>query len=151
MLAIVILFLGISACNSDQINQVGDAIDIADGVPRKDIDPKRIGVNCFFNDGRFGSFSSQNSEIKDTLKLRFIRILMAWNDQVQPTPSSDPNFSFYDEVISNIPSGVDVLVVLTDVPSWMSDQANWVAGNPRTTFVEQWVKKVVDRYKDGLR
>lgn len=148
LLAFLILSLGISACNSDDtIDQIDDAIDVADGVPRKDIDPKRIGVNCFFNDNRFGGISAQYSEIRDTLKLRYIRILLAWNDQIQPSPEAEPNFAFYDDIIANIPTGVDVLVIMTDVPSWMSNQANWTNGNPRTTFVEKWVKRVVSRYK----
>jgi Glycosyl hydrolase catalytic core len=148
ILAILSLFLGISACNSDSVDEIKDAIDIADGVPRKDIDPNRVGVNCFFNDNRFGGISSQYNEVKETLKLRFIRVLMAWNDQVQPTPEAEPNFSFYDDIMSNVPPGVDILVILTDVPSWMANQANWTGGNPRTTFVEKWVKKAVDRYKE---
>ena len=138
-----ILSLAVCACNSSDIK---DAIDIADGVPRKTIDVSRLGVNSFANDSRFGSIPSQFGDIKNNLGLRFVRVLFNWDDQVQPGPDATPNFSFDDAIIAGIPSGVDALVVLTGVPSWMSNPANWIDGNPRTTFVRSFVRRVAERY-----
>jgi len=73
-------------------------------------------------------------------------VLFAWNDMVQSRSGASPNFSFYDDIVSQIPAGVQALVVITGVPSWFSDSTLWIGGNPRTTFVELWVKKVVARY-----
>jgi hypothetical protein len=142
------LLCAMSACNSGSL---GDALDLADGIARKDIDASKLGVNAFANDARFGTISQQFREVHDTLRLNYVRILFAWNDQVQPTPGAQPNFSFYDDVLAGIPSGVDALVVITGVPSWVSNSANWVEGNPRTTFVESWVRKVVQRYRNNPR
>src|SRR5690606_15393593 len=110
--------------------------------PREEIDTATMGVNAFVNDARFGSIRSQLHEVKNTLKLKHIRVLFAWDDNVQPTPRSRPNFSFYDNIAKKIPRGTQALVVLTGVPSWMNDPANWTGGSPRSAFVRRWVRKV---------
>jgi hypothetical protein len=76
---------------------------------------------------------------------------MAWDDAVQGSPSRAPNFSFYDDIVEGIPGGVDVLVVLSDVPRWMGNPSTWVAGDPRATFVKRWVEPVVSRYAANPR
>ena len=72
---------------------------------------------------------------------------MAWDDGAQPTAKSAFNFSFYDQIVKNIPSGVQAIIVLTGVPSWMKDPSNWIDGNPRKTFAQKWVSTVAARYK----
>jgi len=139
------------ACNSDVVDQARDAIDIADGVPRKEIDRTKLGINAFFNQSNFGSTSEQYSEVTNTLGIKHIRILMAWDNAVQAGPASLPNFSFYDSILGSVPRGVDVLVVLTGVPTWMSDRSTWIADNPRTTFVNRWVQPTVARYSSNPR
>lgn len=116
-------------------------------IPRKPIPHSLLGVNAFANDPRFGSIRNQFREVKGTLRIRRVRILFAWNDQVQPSPSAEPFFGFYDEIVRSLPVGVEATVVLTGVPSWMSDSRNWIGGDPRATFVELWVKKVIARYR----
>jgi len=149
-LANYLLFFSLSlifaACNSDIGEQVEDAVDLIDGVPRKTIDASQLGVNSFFNDSRFGSIGSQYAETQNTLKINRFRVLFAWNDAVQSAPNIPPNFSFYDEIVNSAPRGAELLVVLTDVPSWMGNSANWIDGNPRKTFAESWVKPIVARY-----
>ena len=146
-LLVVILSCSIFlACNSDSVDRVSDAVDLIDGVPRKDIDKSQLGLNAFFNDGRFGSISSQYSEIQNTLKINRMRVLFAWNDAIQSGPSAQPNFSFYDQIVNSAPPGAELLVVLTGIPDWMGNSANWIDGDPRKTFVEKWVKPVVRRY-----
>jgi len=145
-LALVLAFF-LSSCGSG----VDDLLDLADGVPRKDIDRSKLGTNAFFSEPEFGTVSEQFLEIRDDLKLRYVRALFAWTDSVQPTPSSEPNFGFYDEIAESIPSGVDVIVVLSSLPSWMSNPANWVDGDPRKTFVEKWVIPVSQRYSANSR
>jgi hypothetical protein len=135
--------LGLLACNSSDIKE---AINIADGVPRKTIDTDILGVNAFANDGRFGSASSQFSEVSSTLRLRFVRVLIQWDSNVQPSPGDAPNFGFYDSLINALPGGIDALLILNGTPAWMSDSANWIGGDPRRTFVEKWVAPVVSRY-----
>ena len=115
--------------------------------PRKPIDTSITGINAFANDAQFGSIRSQLQEVKNTLRLKYIRVLFAWDDNVQPTPASRINFSFYDNIAKNIPRGTEALVILTGVPSWMQNSANWIDGDPRKTFVQRWVKKVVNRYQ----
>jgi hypothetical protein len=115
-------------------------------APRRTIDTSTLGVNAFANDARFGNIESQFNEVKNELGIRYIRILMNWDDNVQPTPTSKPNFSFYDELVKNIPPGTEALVVLTSLPSWMQDSNNWLSGDPRKTFAKKWVKKVAKRY-----
>ncbi len=115
-------------------------------LPKKRIPVSKLGVNAFANDPRFGSVASQLREVRRTLRLRHIRVLFAWNDQVQPSPSSAIDFSFYDDIVSHIPSTTKAIVVLTDVPTWMSNSNNWTDGDPRKTFAERWAKVVAARY-----
>ena len=126
-------------------DKIDDALDVVN-VDRKPINRSKTGVNAFVNDSRFGSIGAQFGEVQKTLGIGFVRVLMNWDDGVQPTPGSTPNFSFYDSIVGNIPAGLDVLLVLTDLPSWMSNSANWIDGDPRKTFVELWVKRVAKRY-----
>lgn len=144
--------LGLIGCDSDSVEDTIDAIDSSINDPeRRTIDTSRMGVNAFANDSRFGSIAAQYREVQDVLRLRYVRILFAWSDQVQPAPSEAPNFSFYDDIVAALPEGVEALVVLTNVPAWMSDSTNWINDNPRTTFVERWVRPVVNRYRNNPR
>jgi hypothetical protein len=139
----VLLIGGLVGCNSSAVK---DAIDLAQGIPRKDIDTSILGVNAFANDGRFGSPAAQFREVRDTLRLRYVRILFNWDDNVQPSPGSALNLSFYDDLVAALPSGIDALVVLTGAPGWMDDPANWRGGNPRATFVEEFIRPIATRY-----
>lgn len=120
-------------------------------TPKKNLSRSTLAVNAFANDSRFGGIKAQYKEVKAVLKLKHVRVLFAWNDQIQPSPSSSQFFGFYDEIARSLPSGVDALVVLTGLPSWMKDSKNWINGNPRETFVKKWVEPVVDRYKRNSR
>lgn len=129
----------------------GDAKDLIDlGLDppeRKPIDISRTGVNNFFNDSSFGSTEAQFSEIRDTLGLRFVRVLFAWTNDVQRRPSSTVSFALFDQIVSSIPPGVDILVVVAHSPDWMADSSNWTRGNPRVTWVEEWLTPLVNRYR----
>lgn len=142
-LSLGLFLLVFSGCNSSSLD---DALDLAEGIPRKDIDTSIMGVNAFVNDGRFGAIESQFREVRDVLRLQYVRVLMAWNSAVQSSPGTAPDFSFYDDILNGLPSGVEALIVLTGVPDWMQDPANWNQNNPRLTFVESWVRKVAARY-----
>jgi hypothetical protein len=155
-LVVILVALASTSCNSGGADEAlelvdEDVLEVVDGVPRGTLDYSRMGVNSFANDGRFGSIESQLLEVRDTLRLGFVRVLFAWNDAVQGDPAAAPDFSFYDSVANALPSGVDALVVITGLPSWMSDSANWIEENPRTTFVERWVRPVVNRYAGNPR
>lgn len=143
-LANCLLLTCLSGCDS------GGLLDLAFNPPsRKTIDVSKVGVNNFFVHPEFGSIGTQYSEIKNTLGIKFVRVLLAWTDDVQASPGSDRNYSFYDSILSQIPAGVDVLVVLAHTPSWMTNSDNWTTGNnPRLTFNEQWVRPTVQRYKN---
>lgn len=131
-----------SACND-----ASDLLDLAlDPPERKPIDQTKLGVNNFFVDREFGSIPAQFSDIKNTLGIEHVRILMAWTSGVQETPDSPINFSFYDEIINAVPADVDILVVLAHAPDWMSNPANWYSNNPRYTWVVRWLRPVVERY-----
>ncbi|MEN9845806.1 MAG: hypothetical protein RIS36_953 [Pseudomonadota bacterium] len=120
-------------------------------TPRKPIPYSLLGVNSFLNDARFGSIRSQLRDVTRSLGIKKVRVLVAWNDQVQPSPSAVPNFGLYDQIISTLPAGTEALVILTGAPSWVKDSRNWVGGSPRSTFVELWVKKVANRYRTRSR
>ena len=140
------LFIAFLAFLSSACSKVEDALELLDDPERKTIDVSRLGTNAIVNDRRFGSIREQLTEVRSTLGLRFVRVLFSWNDSIQPTPTASPDFSFYDDIVAGLPAGVDALVVLTDLPSWMSSPANWSNGNPRGTFVERWVKPMAERY-----
>ncbi len=122
-----------------------------DLIPRRSINVSRMGLNAFANDPRFGTVRAQLREVKHKLGIRFIRVLFAWNDQVQSSPGGPIDFSFYDDIARNIPKDTQALVILTGLPSWMANSNNWISGNPRLTFVERWVKPVASRYASNSR
>lgn len=139
------LCLFLVSCGSGQIKDLVD--NVVKTPDRKPIDTTRMGVNAFFNNSVFGSISAQASEVKNTLGLNTVRVLFNWGDSIQPTPSSDQDFSFYDDIVDAVEAaGLTAMPVITGLPSWMANPANWQDGNPRTTFVEMWVKSVVERY-----
>jgi hypothetical protein len=146
--ALALGLLGGVSCNSDDIKNAVDAVDEPD---RKTIDVSKTGLNAFANDPGFGSICDQFQEVKNTLGLSSVRILFSWNDGIQPTPSSEPNFSFYDDIANCLPAGVQAVAVLTSIPSWMRNSANWINGDPRETFVRLWVRRVARRYAGNNR
>ncbi len=146
-LASLLLLAGCgSSAVEDAIDDIEDAFEVVDGLDRKPITYSRMGVNAFANQMFAGGTCAQYQEIKNTLGLNFVRVLFNWDDNVQPTPNSSLNFSFYDQILSCIPDGMDALVILTSVPSWMNNSDNWVQGNPRLTFARKWAKQVAQRY-----
>lgn len=110
------------------------------------INKQTMGVNAFVNDSSFGTIEEQFDEVQNTLGLNHVRVLFNWNDQVQPTPTSPIDFSFYDSVAYSIPQGMDALVIINGLPTWMSDSSNWTNGDPRETFIQNWFKVVINRY-----
>ena len=132
-----------SACTSDGDELLELALD---PPSRKSIDRSRTGVNNFFVNSEFGSIQSQYSEIRNTLGLRYVRVLFAWTNAVQPSPNAAPDYNFFDNILANIPSGVDVLITVVHTPDWMNDPANWIDGDPRKTWVDLWLRPTVARY-----
>lgn len=120
-------------------------------LPRKPVNVSKTGLNAFVNDSRFGTITSQLAEVKNDLNISQVRILFGWDNNVQPQPTSEPDFSFYDQIAQNIPQGMTAIIVLTHLPSWMNSSANWINGDPRETFVTRWVDKVVSRYNSNDR
>ena len=131
----------------------GDAKDLIeitlDPPERETIDVSRVGLNNFFVDPQFGSIDQQYAEIRNTLGIRSIRILLAWTDGVQPNPNSSAFYGFYDDILDSVPPGVDIIVVLAHTPNWMFDSNNWIGGNPTTTWIERWLKPTVTRYRNA--
>jgi len=125
-----------------------ELLDLAlDQPSRKPIDVNKTGVNNFFVNRQFGNTNAQFKEIRDTLGLKYVRVLFAWGDGVQPTPNSERFYGFFDEIAGAIPPGVEVTVVLAHTPSWMARPANWgPEGNPRLTWVREWLRPTVRRY-----
>ena len=78
--------------------------------------------------------------------IKHVRVLFAWTDDVQRDPSDSAYVGFYDQILSNIPDGMDVLVVVAHTPNWITNSANWIDGNPRKTWVNRWFKPLVKRY-----
>lgn len=141
---LVFLTLLITSCSD-----AGDLLNIAlDPPKRKPIDRSLVAVNNFFVDSVFGTKNQQYNDITNNLGIKRIRVLFAWTDDVQPTPGSAPNYSFYDDIVSNAPADAELLVVVTHAPSWMTNSANWIDGSARKTWIESWFKPTVARYKD---
>lgn len=134
----------IFGCSSGTEDLLGIALD---PPSRKPIDTSIMGVNNFFIHPEFGSIPEQFADIQRNIRLRHVRVLFAWTDDVQPTPDSEPSYGLYDDIVAAIPPGVDVLVVLTHQPQWMADPSNWINGNPRQTWVERWLKPTIARYR----
>lgn len=129
-----------------------DLLDVAlDPPSRKPIDASLVGVNNFFVLDEFGSIEDQFLEIRDTLGLKYVRILMAWTDGVQSGPNAPLNYSFYDRIVEAIPPGLDVVVVLAHTPNWITNPANWTENNPRFTYAVEWVRPTVRRYANHPR
>lgn len=120
-------------------------------LPKKPLNRSLLGVNAFVNDSRFGSISAQFREVKTVLGLKYVRVLFHWNDLIQSTPQANPFFGFYDEIASSLPSGVQALVIINGLPTWMDDPKNWIDNNPRKTFAKLWLEKVVKRYANNKK
>lgn len=120
-------------------------------LPEKNLPPRTVGLNAFSNEPQFGSVSAQMRETTNVLGIRNLRILLAWNDQIQPTPNSPLFWNFYDDIVRSIPRRSKALVIITGLPSWMQNPAHWQDNNPRKTFVQRWVKAVVERYGSERR
>lgn len=144
----VALLLPLQLWAANASAQGSAALDL---FPSESVDTARLGVNAFVNDPRFGTIRQQFLEVKKTLRLRYVRVLFVWDDRVQPTPASTPNFSFYDAIVRGLPRNVEAFAVVTGLPSWMSDSANWIDNNPRKTFVELFLRKLAARYKKRRR
>ena len=150
-LAVLVATFPVTGCGgsgSDLIDLIENELD---PPSRRQINQDKTGVNNFFVNSEFGSISVQASTMKDTLGISFVRVLFAWTTGVQPSPGASANYSFFDDILAAIPEGVDVLVVLAHTPNWMADPANWIDGNPRTTWVERWLKPTVSRYSGHPR
>jgi hypothetical protein len=140
------LISSISACSDAK-----DLISLALSPPgREPIQKELVGVNNFFvNQQAFGSINQQYQDITGNLGIRYIRVLFAWSDEVQPSPGAAPNFSFYDAIASQAPPGTELLVVVAHTPSWFTNPGNWADPNPRRAWLEQWFKPVVQRYRNS--
>ncbi len=147
-LLLVVFSLFFLSCNSSTVQDARDAIDDPE---RRTIDYARLGTNAFVNDSQFGTVAEQFAEVRNTLRIQHVRVLMLWSDAVQSGPGADRNFGFYDKIIDALPAGMDALIVLSGLPRWMTNPGNWTDGNPRQTFVEEWVRPVVRRYGGNAR
>ena len=145
---VVLLSFSMWGCSSSDLEKLIESVDTPD---RKPLTKSTIGVNNFFVNSEFGDIDAQYSDIKGTLGVNYVRVLFAWTNDVQPSPDEAAFVGFYDEIINNAPAGVDLLIVVAHTPSWMTDSANWVNGNPRKTFVERWLKPLVKRYAGNPR
>lgn len=137
-----------SACNSDSINQ---ALDVADGVPRKTIDTDKLGANAFANDPYFGSPQQQFMEVSSTLGLHYVRILAHWDEGVDQGPGTAPDFGFLDALVASLPPNVDAILVMTGTPAWLNNSNSWIGGSPAATFVSEWVAPIAARYSSNPR
>ncbi|MBP9838250.1 MAG: cellulase family glycosylhydrolase [Proteobacteria bacterium] len=145
IISFCLLTVALSSCDSQSL------LDLAFNPPgRKPINRSKVALNSFFVNSEFGTVSQQFDDITDNLKINDVRILMVWSDGVQASPGSSPEFGFYDSIVSKIPSNVRAHLVLVHTPSWITNSDNWSAGNgnPRFTFVEEFVRPVVRRYRN---
>jgi hypothetical protein len=130
-----------------------DLIGLALSPPsRQPLQRELVGLNNFFvNKQDFGTINEQYQDITQNLGVRHIRVLFAWSDEVQPTPGSAPNYSFYDNIAAQAPADAELLVVIAHTPSWFTNPANRVDPNPRRAWIEQWLKPTIERYRNSPR
>ncbi len=144
---VVFSLVALTLYSASGCSDAKDLIELGLDPPgRESIDVSRMGVNNFFVNSEFGSISEQFRDINETLGLNYVRVLFAWTDDVQPTPSSPVSVDFFDRILAAIPPGVDVLIVVAHTPSWMGRSSNWIDGDPRRTWVEFWFRPLVERY-----
>lgn len=142
----LIVIIGIGCADA------GNLLDLAlDPPSRKPIDQTKVGVNNFFVDNEFGSISEQYKDISQTLGVHYVRVLFAWTDGVQPTPSSSFNVSFFEQILDQAPSNVDILITVAHTPSWMANSSNWESGDPRTEWINRWFKPLVQHFANHPR
>jgi hypothetical protein len=141
-LTFTILLLIVAGCNNAK-----EAADLVDGIERKPIPRSKLAVNAFFNDSRFGSIEAQMNDVTQNLGLRRIRVLARWDTGSHPSPGASPTFGLLEDILRSAPSKAEILVVSTGVPAWMSNQSNWINGNPRVTYVELWLKPLLRRLR----
>ncbi|HMO17096.1 MAG TPA: cellulase family glycosylhydrolase [Oligoflexia bacterium] len=150
-----LLILGfslIASCSFFACSDASDLLSLALSPPKREpIQKELVGVNNFFVDREFGSISEQYDDISKTLGLRFVRVLFAWTDDVQRSPNTSPNFSFYDDILAKAPPDVDILVVLAHTPRWFSNPGTRIDPNPRLAWIEQWLKPTISRYRNHPR
>lgn len=108
------------------------------------ITKSKIGVNNFFNIPEHGTIPEQY-KIVQSLNVKIVRVLFAWTEGVQPTETSLPNFSFYDDIVKNCPADIKLLVVVAHTPNWFLSSPN----NTTRRWFKDWFVKVVDRYKNN--
>ncbi|MCC6933253.1 MAG: cellulase family glycosylhydrolase [Deltaproteobacteria bacterium] len=142
------MFFTLFGCSSSDLERL--TASFSDPDP-KSINKAQTGVNNFFVYNEFGSMDAQYADIKNTLGLKYVRVLFAWTDDVQRNPNDQAFVGFYDEIVSKVPAGVDILIVVAHTPSWMTNSANWISGNPRRTFVDRWLKPLLKRYAGNPR
>ena len=116
-------------------------------LPEKDLQRETLGINAFGNLPQFGTPSMQFDEIKQVLGLQHYRLLFAWSNEVQGSPGTRPDFSFYDDLIKSLPRGTRAIIVIANLPDWMHQQSNWKRGDPVFTLYRRWIRKVIVRYR----
>jgi hypothetical protein len=116
-------------------------------LPENDLDKRKLGISAYVNDSTFGSISQQFQEVRETLGLRHVRILFNWDDNVQATRDTQPDFSFYDDIVDSLPRRTRALVILTALPSWVYDSTQRSSKSPRQLFSRRWIRKVIRRYR----
>ena len=113
------------------------------GLKSKRIDVSKLGVNSFYNDGRFGSIQGQANEIHNSLKIKYQRCLYVWNDKTQKTPGADINFGHIEKVVQSQPADAKILIVVGGVPSW-------AANNGPNAYTEMF-RQLCMKFKDEPR
>lgn len=144
---LLLMILSVAACSD-----AGDLLDLALSPPKREpIQKELVGVNNFFVDREFGTIPEQYNDISKNLGVKFIRVLFAWSNEVQPTQNSAPNFSFYDSILAAAPDDVDILIVIAHTPTWFTNPASWSDPNPRKAWIQQWLEPTVARYGNHPR
>lgn len=138
----VVLGFLLLGCNlSDHKDKIRAVID---EPPKKNVPVEKLGLNAFFNDSRFGSLAFQINDVVNNLRINRLRILLRWDDFAHPSRDVKPAFSLMNDILSNLPSNVKVLVITTGTPSWMKNHRTWVQGDPVRTFIDLWFTPFVE-------
>ncbi len=106
----------------------------------------KLNLNMFPRNSTGGSMLSQMQDIR-ALGINSIRVTFWFDTLYMPFSNSSPDFSRFDDVISNASqAGLEVVPILAYVPTWLKGDPNWVS-----VYIEKYIKPVVGRYAAGVK
>lgn len=142
------LGLGFSPVEVESQTPERQPLSLLDLLPEGQLNRRSLGINAFANERQFGTVANQLRETRRSLSISRLRVLFAWNDQVQSSANAPVFWGFYDEIARSIPRRSRAIVVVTGLPQWVRNQGGQ---NAEAMFLNDWFAKVSARYGTSRR